>query len=699
MEFEGRWPAGIVRYQDPACPIKVKLTAFSPFVPLDLADSTLPVTVMRYTLRNRSDQPVSAELVGWLENAVLMGENNRNEYIQTDFSSKAGRTTLFHHPSQGGQQETALKKNGNYGSMALSFMGQGRQVGIKKVPAISTAVELKPGEQRDFTFLISWHFPAVIRVAGGGTHHYARWFKDAEAVADYVGKNIQSLSANTERWVKTWNDSTLPQWLLDRTMAPATTLQTASCIIGNSDRFWAWEGIGAGQGTCTHVWGYAQTMARLFPSLERNLREKTDFAIAQLPNGAVPFRIKGKVAIDGQCGTVLRSYREHQISSDSAFLKHNWPKIKLALEYLINFDHDDGHFDGLLDGEQHNTLDAEWYGKVHVLCSLYLAALRAGEEMAMDIGDKDFETLCRSTFEKGSKNIESLFNGEYYVQLEDPNHTNAIGVGTGVYIDQVYGQFWANQVGLGPLYNQEHMRSSLNSIWTYNFLTDVGPFREQFRPGRFYAWKGDGGLLMCTWPNGGVRDDYKKHWQYGYFNECMSGFEYQVAAHMVSQGDAPFVEKGLAIARTIHDRYAPQKRNPYNEIEFSDHYARPMSAYGVFLAACGFSYNGPEGMIAFDPVIGPEDFRAPFTAAEGWGTFSQRINRNELQAELRVNWGSVSVQTLLLNPKQLDIRQAEVTCNGKQLNARLVPNQNGVMVELAASRQISAGQSLKIVLH
>ena len=204
---------------------------------------------------------------------------------------------------------------------------------------------------------------------------------------------------------------------------------------------------------------------------------------------------------------------------------------------------------------------------------------------------------------------------------------------------------------------------------------------------------------MCTWPNGGVRDDYKKHWQYGYFNECMSGFEYQVAAHMVSQGDAPFVEKGLAIARTIHDRYAPQKRNPYNEIEFSDHYARPMSAYGVFLAACGFSYNGPEGMIAFDPVIGPEDFRAPFTAAEGWGTFSQRINRNELQAELRVNWGSVSVQTLLLNPKQLDIRQAEVTCNGKQLNARLVPNQNGVMVELAASRQISAGQSLKIVLH
>jgi non-lysosomal glucosylceramidase len=44
--------------------------------------------------------------------------------------------------------------------------------------------------------------------------------------------------------------------------------------------------------------------------------------------------------------------------------------------------HDPDGADGLLDGRQHNTLDAEWFGKVHCLNSLYLAALRAGEAMA-----------------------------------------------------------------------------------------------------------------------------------------------------------------------------------------------------------------------------------------------------------------------------------------------------------------------------
>jgi hypothetical protein len=32
------------------------------------------------------------------------------------------------------------------------------------------------------------------------------------------------------------------------------------------------------------------------------------------------------------------------------------------------------------------------------------------------------------------------------------------------------------------------------------------------------------------------RVKFKKHWQYAYFNECMTGFEWQVAAHMVQEG-------------------------------------------------------------------------------------------------------------------------------------------------------------------
>jgi len=67
----------------------------------------------------------------------------------------------------------------------------------------------------------------------------------------------------------------------------------------------------------------------------------------------------------------------------------------------------------------------------------------------------------------------------------------------------------------------------------------------------------------------------------GYFNECMTGFEYQAAAHMILEG---LVQEGLGVTRAIHDRCSPSCRNPYNEIECGDQYARAMASHGVFLS-------------------------------------------------------------------------------------------------------------------
>ena len=39
---------------------------------------------------------------------------------------------------------------------------------------------------------------------------------------------------------------------------------------------------------------------------------------------------------DGQAGTVLKAYREHQMSADVEFLKRNWPKIRRSLQFLID---------------------------------------------------------------------------------------------------------------------------------------------------------------------------------------------------------------------------------------------------------------------------------------------------------------------------------------------------------------------------
>lgn len=70
VRFCGEYPMAFIDYADPQFPVQASLEAFSPFCPLSDDDSSLPVTVMRFTLKNGSDKPVQAALLGLLENGV-----------------------------------------------------------------------------------------------------------------------------------------------------------------------------------------------------------------------------------------------------------------------------------------------------------------------------------------------------------------------------------------------------------------------------------------------------------------------------------------------------------------------------------------------------------------------------------------------------------------------------------------------------
>src|SRR5574340_948075 len=130
------------------------------------------------------------------------------------------------------------------------------------------------------------------------------------------------------------------------------------------------------------------------------------------------------LAVDGQAGCILRAYREHQMSADDAFLRDLWPKIKLAMECLVRMDPGDG----LVQGAQHNTLDQPWFGKVAWLSSLYVAAARACEEMAKELGDEAYARRMREIVERGGQAIDrELVNGEYYYHIPDPPHKRSVG--------------------------------------------------------------------------------------------------------------------------------------------------------------------------------------------------------------------------------------------------------------------------------
>lgn len=561
-------------------------------------------------------------------------------------------------------------------------------------------VKLAPKQEATVTFLLTWHMPnlKLDRLPPG--RHYAKRFESATDVARHVAQHFARLSGETRLWHDTWYDSTLPYWFLDRTFLNTSILATSTCYRLGSGRFWAWEGVGCCHGTCGHVWQYAQAMARLFPDLERTTREQVDFGLAQQMNGAIHFRgeFNNIPAIDGQAGTILRALREHEMSADGAFLKRNWPQIRRATEWLIA---KDGDGDGLITGNQHNTLDTDWYGPVAWLSGLYLAALAAGEEMARQVGDQEFVDKCRAILDAGrSKLVRELFDGDYFINRPDPKHLDAINSGSGCHIDQVMGQGWAFQVGLPRILPETETRAALLALWRYNFTPDVGPYRDAYKPGRWYAMPGEAGLLMCTFPKADWDYEQAKgkgaDWAAGYFNECMNGFEYQVAGHMVWEG---MVQEGLAITRAVHDRYHASRRNPWNEVECGDHYARSMASYGVFLAACGFSYHGPQGLLGFAPRLAPGDFKAAFTTAEGWGTFEQKQAQGRLEGAVDLKWGRLRLTTLALKPVGAGLpASVAVRVGARPVPASLATRTGQAEIRFVPALTLERGDRLEFVL-
>lgn len=879
ITFRGEYPIATVDYRDPAAPVAVTLEAFSPFIPLETDDSSLPATIMRFTVKNTSKAVVEASLDGTIENAVCLHHRhvpgrrrNRGLRIGQGFTflecsavksdapekpkrpdvvfedwSKPGyegwkvegqafgsgpiekkkipeyqgdvggdtpRVVNSHATAPGtgvGGKDGATGKltsrpfkierkflrlwigGGSHkgktcvnllvdGKVAASLTGQnnnrmslqhfdvakfeGREavleivddqrgpwgnIGVGKitqtdqidepvefdklhdfgtmglalledptsakspekpteidaplserlVSGLSRKVSIAPGGSATITFLVTWHFPNLSMPKLPEGRYYASRFDSALDVATYVVKNFDRLVSQTRLWRDTWYDSTLPYWFLDRTMLNTSILASSTSFRFKNGRFYGWEGVGCCAGTCGHVWHYAHSPARLFPDLERDLRERVDFGLALKPDGAILFRGEHNniPAIDAQAGSILRAYREHQMSADDQFLKRIWPGVKLATEWLIA---KDANGDGLIESNQHNTLDADWFGPIAWLSGLYLASLRAAEAMANELGDVDFAKRCRAIFDKGMPNlIAQLYDGEYFINKPDLKHLDAINSGTGCEIDQVMGQSWAWQVGLGRVFPGKETLSALKSLWRYNFTPDVGPYRKQNKAGRWYAMPGEAGLLMCTFP----RTDWSLEKAagkgnptfVGYFNECMNGFEYQAAGNMIWEG---MLLEGLAVTRAVHDRYHPSRRNPWNEVECGDHYARSMASYGVYLAACGFECHGPKGQIGFLPRLSPEKFKAAFTAAEGWGSFSQQRAGGKLDAEIKLKHGKLQLKQLGLawEKDAKPPKKVAVSLAGKPVDCHHSAAEGRLTVEFAAPITIQAGESLAIVV-
>ena len=752
--FTGEFPVARVELRDRKVPLDVTLEAYSPFIPLNARDSSMPCAVLTYRLRNPGRKAVRATVYGSLANIVGPEEGRKNSRRRAK-----GLTALeLTNPK-------TRKSSPEHGSMVLATTAAESGVltnwpaafwrstmvklweafeGTKKWPpkglrgskgmdrgTISASVTVGPKRTRSVTFIIAWHFPNCQHWHAYGDskckceapswkNYYATVWPDAWAVARYAARNMDRLESETKLFRDTLFASTLPACVLDAVSSQISILHSPTCLRLTGGEFYGFEGCnnvsGCCEGSCTHVWNYAQALPYLFPDLQRSQRE-TQYRYNQTPDGWETFRLplplgceesparSGKHPYhpcgDGQMGGVMQVYREWLISGDDEWLKRIWPAAKRSLEFAWKYW--DADRDGVMEGMQHNTYDIEFYGPNTMMGSLYLGALAAGERMARHLGDESSAEEYRRIFESGSKKTDrELFNGEYYEQHVEPDAHEAWPkrqrdlalnhgrddrfpwpkwqYGKGCLSDQLIGQWYCEMLGLGKVYRAANIRKALESIFRHNWRPELFDHTGFLR---LYALNDEAGLLVCTWPRGG-----RPGHAFYFGDEVWCGMEYQVASHMIYEG---MVDEGLAIVKGVRDRHDGVRRNPWDEFECGHHYSRSMASYAVMTALEGFEYSAPEKRMGFSPRLNKDDFRGFWCVGSGYGLYSQQRAKGRTRMTLSVATGSLKLKTLAFAGRA---GEALVKLGGRTIDAGV---EDGRVV-LARAAKIRPGADLVITV-
>ncbi|MBR2428065.1 MAG: hypothetical protein IKB16_15135, partial [Lentisphaeria bacterium] len=465
---------------------------------------------------------------------------------------------------------------------------------------------LQPGETKCVRFVLTWHMADLRRndwnsnqeakAAEKGIpvewkNYYATQWQDSKESASELIARLEELRRKTFLFRDLLHHSDLDPAILDGASAALSTLKSPTCLRLEDGTFYGWEGVGTSwgscEGSCMHVWNYAQAAAFLFPDLERSMLEShLKYNVAE--HGGAQFRLPLPLGLkadagmfrpcaDGQFGTIMKFFREWKISGDTGWMKRYYPVVKSMMQYTWsgqNKDRWDPEKTGLLSGRQHHTLDMELFGPNGWLQGFYLGALAAMTEIANAAGDPGFAAECRAVLERGREATAQLFNGEHFIQKIDLKDRSILDpwedthslywneecgeikyqIGEGLEIDSCLGEFFASLWGIGNVFDREMTAQTLDAIYRKNFISVAG----LDNPWRCFAVNDEKGVCICTW------DKNKPVVPLPYNSEMMNGFEWAFASHLLLLGE---YGKAAEIASAIRDRYDGSKRNPWNEFE------------------------------------------------------------------------------------------------------------------------------------
>jgi len=258
-------------------------------------------------------------------------------------------------------------------------------------------------------------------------------------------------------------------------------------------------------------------------------------------------------------------------------------------------------------------------------------------------------------------------------------------VGEGCLIDQLLGQYLADVAGLGPLVSPQHVRTTLDSIYRYNYKRSLV---DHDTVQRTYALNEEAAVVVC---------DYGKaprpHIPFPYYAEAWTGLEHSTAALMFYAG---MITQGVEYVENLRARYDGVKRNPWDEAECGHHYARAMSSWSSVVALSGFHYEGDRGHVIALPRLPHENFHCFWATGTGWGTYSlRRTQTGAVEFNIRALAGTLPLTSCALAAPG---SRATAQARGKKLDVHLEKGKEQTTVHLAQPIELREGEQLDIVI-
>ncbi|HAT11667.1 MAG TPA: hypothetical protein DCS97_13990 [Planctomycetes bacterium] len=627
------FPFADLDFRKDGLPLAVSLRAWSPFIPGNAADSSLPLACFDFRIVSHSDRPVEVQILAVMRNVAAYDQPERiyqNRRIQDgDFSAvvlgaaqtdplaaTTGELCLasfdrhstaymgweHHHPYyERLLREFPLPEIDDTDGRNGTDKATGRRRADPRCFATigRAAVLARRGEALDHGFALTWHFPnlygrRVKKADSSGRqtepcghdrlegHFYSRRFASAEAVARYAGAERGRLLAETTAFHRTFFDSSLPGFVLDQINSQLNTLRTSTWLTATG-MFGVLEGLSpiqpwAGIAT-TDVAAYGQiAVSLLFPELDRMTIDI--WRRFQQPNGCVIHSVScnsyepspGEVSghrLDMPAQFVFLSLRAALWSQDRAWIDAVWPDAKRALDYVLR--ERDANGDQLPDmqGIMCSYDNFPMHGVAPFVVSQWLAAVALALETARRLGDRDFLAIWEPRFTAGRATLERTTWNGRYFDLYSDTQAADPEAKRGCMTDQLIGDGLARALGLPPLVDPAKAASAFAAI-----------MRMNFRP--------EQGLRNCQWPGDQFLHPIHKDTWVDQANTCWSGVELLFAAQLYAAGR---IEQAEAVVRSVDERYRDFGMY-WDHQEFGGHYFRPLSALAIPGAVLGQSWDG-----------------------------------------------------------------------------------------------------------